>query len=134
MHCKRENSTRTVLLLQIVQAILYFIAFSLVLTAAGLFSRALSHLNTIIEERDVCLLFKADYMPNPSPFICYSAIAIEALTGVGLMVLVIVSFLKIALEMIKLVKKSDIIFYMLCDHFCLITGICKHLPANSFLI
>ena len=120
MHCKTEKSTRTVVALQVVQAFLYFIAFAIVLTAAGLFSRALSHFNSMIEGRDVCLLFKADQMTNPSPFICYGAIAIEALAGVGLMILVIVSILKIALKMMKLVKKSHLIFCMPSDHFCLL--------------
>ena len=121
MYFKRERSTATVIVLQIAQAILYFIAFALVLVAAGLFSRALTHINTnIIElERDVCILFITDSTSNPSPSICHSAIAIEALTGVGLMVLVIMSILKIALEMIKLVKEMRTYFSMLCDHLCI---------------
>lgn len=92
---KQEKSSKSVLILQTVSTVLYFLALVLAITAAGLFGKAQSRVKSDMGMEYCALFYKEDNLV-PSTSTCRYSIAGEVLAGVGLCVLIILSILKMA--------------------------------------
>ena len=91
------------LLFHIIATALFFLAFGLALTAAGLFVSANARANEHTEGSDNCYLFVKLKGSSASPSTCNYAIAGEVVTAFGLLVLILLSIVKMATCLIKLV-------------------------------
>ena len=101
--CKREKSSTLITALQLLLIALYFLSLALVVTAAGLFGNAHYRLEDKWEETGyyTCVLYFSESNLQPSESICQFCIWGEAAVGFGLVILMIVGFIKIAFGLIK---------------------------------
>ena len=97
---KQEKSSKPVLILQTISTFLYFLAFVLAITAAGLFGKAQSRVTNDAGMEYCVLFFKEDNL-FPSTSTCRYSIAGEVLVAVGLCTLIILSILKMAAGFMK---------------------------------
>ena len=103
---KQEKSSKSVLILQTVSTFLYFLAFVLAITAAGLFGKAQSNVKRDLG-MEYCVLFYKEDNLMPSTSTCRYSIAGEVLACVGLCTLIVLSILKMAAGFMKSVDKYN---------------------------
>lgn len=101
--CKREKSSKHIIVLQLLLIVLYFLSLALVVTAAGLFGNAHYRLEDKWEQTGyyTCVLYFSESNLQPSESICQFCIWGEAVAGFGLAILMIVGFIKIAVGFMK---------------------------------
>ena len=100
----KEKSSKTVVILQVITLIFYFLTFVLLITAAGLFGKGQSIVNEDIQT-EVCFLFFAEDNDEPSTANCGYAIAGEVLAAIGLGILLAIGIVKMVIGLMKLVFK-----------------------------
>ena len=106
MECKREKSSMTVIILQIVLSVLYTVEFAFVIITIGLFGKPQHDLQESSKQsghKVMCLLFYEDGKV-PSTSNCNYVFAGEVLTATGLVVLLILSIIKILCGLMKLAQ------------------------------
>ena len=102
---------KTSLVFHIIATVLFFLAFGLALTAAGLFGSANARAKENLEGSDYCNLFVklrgsiTDFrgVDRASTSTCNYAIAGEVVAAFGLFVLILLSIVKMATCLIRLV-------------------------------
>ena len=104
MECKREKSSMTVIILQVILIVLYAVGFVFAIIAIGLFGKAQDDLKKALGNKDYCSLFFKDFNENRSSN-CNYVFAGEVLTAIGLAVLLILSIVKTVFGFMKLVEK-----------------------------
>ena len=105
MECKREKSSTTVIILQIVLSVLYTVEFVFVIITIALFGKAQQDLQK--SNKATCLLFYEDGRASN----CNYVFAGEVLTATGLAVLLILSIIKMLCGLMKLAQMHRVKFF-----------------------
>ena len=100
----KEKSSKTAVILQVINLIFYFLTFVLLITAAGLFGKGQSIANEG-RQNEICPLFFAEDNFRPSTANCRYAIAGEFIAAIGLGILFAIGIAKMVIGLMKLVFK-----------------------------
>ena len=100
MECKREKSSMTVAVLQVALIISYSFAFAFVIIVIGLFGKAQDGRSDYRYLPKCPLFFSKDNL-FPTEANCNYVFAGEALTAVGLLILIILGTVKLVVGLMK---------------------------------